>query len=298
MRNIFEKFFLLSFLLVNRTLKLSSASILPTRVLELERRSSINARVLLCVYFMMSLGPVVVAEEKWQEHRSSHFVIYFKEAPLDFIQTVEENAERYYEEITLNLGFTRYESWTWDQRAKIYIYNDQEDYVASSRQIQWSHGAAAVKEKTIRTFPSAHGFFDSTLPHELGHIIFREFVGFQADIPLWFEEGVAMYQEKAKRWGAQKVVQRAMAENKFISLPDLGRLRLNNNTPAERVDLFYAEAASVVYYLITEFNKSRFVSFCQELKEGQDFNNSLQAVYNRFKDVREFNDAWVKYLQK
>ena len=226
-----------------------------------------------------------------------HFFIYYKEAPLDFIKTVEENAERYYEEITVNLGFTRYESWTWDQRAKIYIYDDQDDYIESSRQTKWSHGAASIKEKTIRTFPSAHGFFDSTLPHELGHIIFRELVGFYAGIPLWFDEGVAMFQEKAKRWGANKIVQKAIADHQFIPLDQLSQLRLTSDTAQERIDLFYAEAASVVYYLITEYDKSRFVSFCRALKEGRDFNNALDSVYVRFKNISDLNSAWLKYLQ-
>lgn len=260
---------------------------------------------ILCVWFLI-LGMIpciaVSSEEgegsKWNESRSSHFLIYYKDAPLDFIKTVEENAENYYEEISLNLGFTRYESWTWDQRAKIYIYDDREDYVASSQQFKWSHGAASVTQKVIRTFPSAHGFFDSTLPHELGHIIFREFIGLSADVPLWLEEGVAMYQEKAKRWGANKAVQRAIAEDRFIGLERLSRLRLTAETDQETVDLFYAESASIVYYLITEFNKSRFVSFCQELKEGNDFINALRMVYYRFESLDDIEKSWRKYLEQ
>ena len=40
------------------------------------------------------------------------------------IKTVEQMAESYYYEISENLGFTRYEGWTWDDRAKIYIIDD------------------------------------------------------------------------------------------------------------------------------------------------------------------------------
>jgi len=250
------------------------------------------------ILFVFIFAAAGFGEEKWQEHSSSHFLIYYREAPIDFIKTVEENAEEYYSEITSNLGFTRYDSWTWDKRAKIYIYDDPEDYIRFSKQADWSHGAASVQEKIIRTFPSAHGFFDSTLPHELGHIIFREFVGLYADVPTWFDEGVAMYQEKAKRWGTNKIVKQAMAEGKFIPLNKLSTLRLTNKTERDTVDLFYAEAASIIYFLMTEFGQSRFVGFCRELKEGNPFEVALKSVYVRFDNIDKLNETWIQYLQR
>ena len=57
--------------------------------------------------------------EKWNEYRSVHFIIYYKDAPQDFIRNVEDTAENYYREITRNLGFTRDKIWSWDDRAKI-----------------------------------------------------------------------------------------------------------------------------------------------------------------------------------
>ena len=205
------------------------------------------------------------ADDKWEETHSRHFFIYYKDAPADFVQNVEEAAENYYDEITRNLGFSRYEPWSYEERAKIYIYQDQQDYINSSQQYGWSHGAANARQKTIRTFPSAHGFFDSTLPHELGHIIFREMIGFYAEVPLWLDEGVAMFQEKAKRWGANTAVKQAMEQGSFLSLKQLSEIVLKQDTDPKMIDLFYAESASVVYFLITEFGQYRFQGFCQEI---------------------------------
>jgi len=238
-------------------------------------------------------------KEKWKEHRSSHFIIYYNDAPSDFIKSVSDTAEHYYGEITRNLGFYRTESWSWDKRASIYIYNDADDYVEKSKQASWSHGAAQVKDKIIRTFPSDHGFFDSTLPHELGHIIFREFVGFKSRIPMWMDEGVAMYQEKAKRWGANRVVKKAMKEGSLVSIPDLTEVRrLDNSTPREYVNLFYAESASIIYYLITELGRYRFVNFCKELKRGKRFDYALKEAYRRFENLEDLNESWVSYLKR
>ncbi len=235
-------------------------------------------------------------EAGWHEQRALHFLIYYKDAPMDFVRNVGQAAEGYYEEIRRNLGFTRYEEWSFDQRAKIYIYRDQEDYVNTAKQAHWSHGAANAKDKIIRTFPAAHGFFDSTLPHEMGHIIFREFIGFEASVPTWLDEGVAMFQEKAKRWGTNKAVKKAIEEKQFIPLPELSRLRLSNDTDPAVIDLFYAESASVVYYLIMELGEYRFVQFCRDLKEGKVFAQALGSAYGRFENLDELNQAWVKYL--
>jgi len=238
------------------------------------------------------------AKNDWEKLQSTHFIIYYKEAPLDFVQGVEKAAEQYYGEIADNLGYTRYESWTYDKRAKIYIYNDQEDYVVSARQFKWSHGSASVKTKEIRTFPSAHGFFDSTLPHELGHIIFREFIGFSGQVPGWMDEGVAMYQEKAKRWGANKAVKQAIAAKKFMPLHELTYMTLYSETPQETVDLFYSEAASVTYYIITELGKVRFGYFCEKLKQGSSLDNALNYAFPRIKDLDALNKAWLEYLKE
>jgi hypothetical protein len=253
----------------------------------------------VCLLLVTAVYPVAADDEEgWQKVQSRHFFIYYKDAPIDFVQDVNEAAESYYQEITQNLGFSRYEPWSYDDRARIYIYSDQDDYVNSAKQAKWSHGVANAREKIIRTFPSAHGFFDSTLPHELGHIIFREFVGFQAEVPLWMDEGVAMYQEKAKRWGSHVIVAQAMENDTFIPLPELSTMGLYRDTDRAIIDLFYAEAASAMYFLISEHGKHRFVSFCQELQEGIRFDEALRRSYSRFDSMEEFNKAWVQYIRK
>ena len=257
-----------------------------------------NIKVVSAVFLGCLMAVSSVSAAEWNEHKDVHFIVYYKDAPQDFIKSVEQMSENYYHEIANNLGFTRYKGWLWNKQVIIYIYHDATDYVQSSQQYQWSHGAASAKERTIRTFPSAHGFFDSTLPHELGHIIFREFIGFQARIPLWFEEGVAMYQEKAKRWGAHDAVRQAIEDGNFIPLAELNKVQLDNNSNPKLVNLFYAESASILYYMIHELGEQRFVNFCKKLEAGETFESGLHAVYVRFRNLNDLNKSWVNYLKR
>jgi hypothetical protein len=236
--------------------------------------------------------------QQWRERTTPHFVIYYVNASEDFISAVEEHAERYYKEISQDLGFIRYRYWRADERAQIYIYDNAEDFLASGQAAHWSSATAQTRSKIIRSFPTAHGFFDSTLPHELGHIIFREFIGHQARIPLWLEEGVAMYQEKAKRWGANDEVRRAIEEGDFMDLDELSAFFPSRRTERQKIDLFYAEAASIVYYLIQEQGTSRFVRFCRKLQDGIIFEEALKSVYIRFRNLDELNKAWVDYIKR
>ena len=236
--------------------------------------------------------------DAWQEYHTSHFLIYYKDAPRDFVKNVEKAAEADYEEITRNLGFYRDQSWSWEKRAKIYIYRDSQDYTASAKQASWTHGVADWLKKEIRAYPSTAGFFDSLLPHELGHIIFREFVGSNPFVPLWFDEGVAVCQEKARGWGSNNEVKRAIEEKKFIPLRELSSMRLYNNTEKDMINLFYAEAASIVYYLIVELGEFKFIDFCRKLKEGERFEAALNATYVQFKNLDDLNNAWVEHLKR
>ena len=243
------------------------------------------------------LIPSVSLAEDWEEQSSNHFVVYYKDAPADFINNVNESAEQYYSSITNELGFTRYNGWLWENKATIYIYNDAQDYLNATKQPSWSAGLAAYREKKITTYIADAGFFDTILPHELGHIIFREFIGFRSDIPNWLDEGVASCQERARRFGSSKIVRRALAEKRFVPLTELEKVSIYSSKDKDFVELFYAEAASVVYFLLTNFNRRDFVDFCTALKKGKSFNEALHEGYPRFENLDELNRQWLRFLE-
>jgi hypothetical protein len=234
----------------------------------------------------------------FSEKKSTHFIVYSaQDVPEDFVNTMIDYAERYYNELTDKLGFTLFSYWTWDNRAKIYIYGEQESYVRETGQPSWSGGVASYDQKKIWTYPRGAGFFDSLLPHELGHIIFREVIGGHA-VPLWLEEGVASYLEPAKRFGSEKMVLGSFANNTFIPLMDLSRidgeaLRLGGN-----VELFYAESISVIRYLIENFGVDRFNRFCEKIKDGKNMNNALATAYFDIRSVEDLGNFWEQSLRE
>lgn len=235
--------------------------------------------------------------DKWEVFKSRHFLVYYKSAPNDFIAQVSEKCEEYYNKIAEALGFSRYNFWLWDDRARIYIYDDANDYWKATGQPAWSHGLALPGGKIIRTYAGEEQFLETTLPHEMGHIIFREFVGFSNPaVTLWLDEGVASYQEKHKYSIANNVLKDALAKNTFIDLMKLSQFdMLAKTSDVQTVELFYLESFSLIDFLIAKFGKDTFVSFCQNLRDKRSLTAALSSSYN-FSDLKELDRAWQDYI--
>lgn len=231
----------------------------------------------------------------WREEKSEHFIVGYQHVPESFVRDVIDAAEEHYRHTMTTLGFTRYRGWTWDKRVRIVIYDSQKAYQESSG-YAWSSGQVNPATKEIMTFPSDSGFFDSLLPHELGHIIFREAVGFHNNVPLWLDEGVAMYQERARRLGADEKVRDLIAEDSYIPLTELDRMVLRSGTDQTTVRAFYAEAASLVSFLINTREIYRFSRLCRDLHDGRRFEEALKKSYMEFSDLDALEGAWRRYL--
>ena len=255
-------------------------------------------RILIAVFIFLWLSIALAATDEWSVAKSTHFIVYYKNAPTGFIEQLMEKSEYYYDKIADDLGFRRFDFWLWDNRAGIYIHDDARAYQAATNQPSWSSGCAIIREKVIHSFPYAKGFFETTLPHEMGHIIFREFVGFDNPaVPSWLDEGVASYQEDQIYSMAHKVVSDAASENKLINLESLSRMEphsINDNTS---ILLFYSEAVSIIDYLVKKFGKDNFILFCQNLRDKQDLERAISYVYP-FRDIRQLDQAWQEYLSE
>ncbi len=106
-----------------------------------------------------------------------------------------------------------------------------------------------------------------------------------------------MYQEKAKRFGSDRAVREAIEKGQFIPLTGLTDMRLYKDTDENTVQLFYAEAASAVYFLITELDEQHFYKLCRELKENTRFEDALRKTYVHIKGLEDLNTMWLRHIQ-
>ncbi len=253
---------------------------------------------MLAFLIVFCLAPAARGAVEFEETKSRHFIVYHEEGVgRDFVEATIEFAERYYGELTEKLGFVRYDYWTWDDRAKIYIYADQGSYMEDTGQPAWSGGLAAYHEKTIRVFPRGAGFFDALLPHELGHIVFHEVIGSHV-VPTWLDEGVACYLEPARRFGSQKMALDAIEDGTFIPLKELHEMDPRELADDDQVELFYAESVSLLTFIVETFGIDRFNAVCDKIKEGRTFERAVKSCLFGVQDLEDLARMWEDSLKK
>jgi hypothetical protein len=239
-----------------------------------------------------------------------------------FARDVLSKAEEYYQQIASDLGYPRYsEFWTWDNRVKIYIYPDKASFLKASAQPNWSEGMADYKNKEILSYVWGKNFIESLLPHEIAHLVFRDFVGFKGEVPLWLDEGVAQWEEVAKRKEIKNIIQNYFQQDNLLLVSDVMRLDVRSLKDKQGVliratrtkdgkdgvlllsvnnliEIYYLESVSLIGYLIEKFGSSAFSGFCRELRDGKGVEEALKIAYPlHIHDLREFEDGWREYLK-
>jgi hypothetical protein len=234
-----------------------------------------------------------VSSSLWQAKKSQHFIIYYQEAPEDFVDELITRAEDYYNGIVDNLGFRRMDFWSWDNRAKIYLYNNADDFHNHTQRSEWAGAVVSVNNRTIKTFVGQQGFFDSILVHEMTHIIFREFIGAKVSLPLWIDEGVAGSQEQSNLRTRLQIAKGLVAKEQYIKLDKFSEIyNLDNITPY----VFYSQAASLIVFLIKEQGREGFLDFSRALRDGKDWEKAILSVYN-FSSLDEMEKEWKDFIK-
>ena len=274
--------------------------------------------------------------QSWKEIKSDHFLLYFVPSSViinsgdsssvveaeDFSEEVLRKAEVYYERIAEDLGYQRAsEFWTWDKRVKIYLYADHDSFIKASDHPAWAGGMADYDSKTIRSYFGSKEFTDTILPHEIAHLIFRDFVGFKGAVPLWLDEGVAQWTEEKKREEVKRAVKGMLMRNGLLTMDDMMKLPIDSIKSGENVYIrptrtrsgekgvlfltgnnlittYYVQSVSLVGFLIEKFGKNDFTGFCRALRDGKDLEEALTTVYGtRIRNLNDFDDQWKDYIE-
>ncbi len=277
----------------------------------------------VCAFFILSI-PCVVRAAEWKELKDEHFIVqYAPSVPESFARQVLFEAERYYKRIAENLGYARSSDfWTWDKRARIYLYKDREAYLQSGDHPPWSEGVADYQKKSVLSFYGSSGFTDSILPHEIAHLVFRDFIGIQHEIPLWLDEGVAQWAEEQKGPQIRSLVRLMYTKDSLLTLDDMMKLDVRtivhkNNvyirptitrqgdkgvlflTGDALVNSYYLEAASLVSFMIDKYGALDFSNFCRAIRDGKSVEEAIRSVYyTHIRDMVEFEECWRKYIEE
>lgn len=216
-----------------------------------------------------------------------------------FARKVLDRAEVYYRSLADRIGVTRRAGfWLWDKRVKLYIHRSREAFVAATGAPAWAEGRACYLDHSVSTFSGCDGFLTGVLPHELAHLIFRDSVGFSNEIPLWLDEGVAQWAESDSGSTSHDEVRRIQSRGEGWSLSALTAVQSTGILDEKQARAFYAQAASLVSFLVTAYGQESFHRFCLRIRDGRSLDEALRFTYpEQVRNINELETAWRKGLQ-
>lgn len=175
----------------------------------------------------------------------------------------------------------------------VLVYRDAAEYRAKTGQPEWSGGAAYGNALLLYESPGLGG----TMAHEMTHLVFGEFMGLaQAAQLRWLNEGAAVYEEsrasqESSAFYAQKVretvVPNPIPFSQFVNLAPQGETLQN-------VDRWYAQAGSVVGFMIRKGGSFNFSLFLGRLRDGASVDESLRSAYpGGWKSLDDVERSWL-----
>lgn len=245
--------------------------------------------------------PAPVAAEPaspWEEYKSAHFLVQHR-GDAAFAQDVARRAESEYDRITRDLGFTRHSGfWLWERRVRIDIHATREAYRAATGAPAWSAGRAEYVDRSIATFSGSTGFVESVLPHEVAHLVFREFIGADRPLPLWLDEGVAQWEDLSNRETVMAMARTLRRQDHLLSIAQLTGIEIRHGSTLRQAASFYAQAASLVGFMIERHGSDAFREFCGHLRDGSSLEDALRFTYpHTIRNLETLERGWRAYLE-
>lgn len=231
--------------------------------------------------------------------KSDHFIVRYR-CDTQFAEQVRERAEQYYETIAADLDMDRFSGfWTWENRCTIVLFASREDYMQQTGQQQWAGGHVDYAKKIIFCYPWAEGFMTTLLPHELTHIILREYIKDNRHVPLWVDEGLAQFEEQSPALEQYQLMRTIAKNGSSIPFAEIQRIdSLAHGVDTEFAALFYAQSRSMITFLIDRYGRQRFGEFMRQLRLGKSIGEALRFAYSAyFESMQDFEHAWVNSIQ-
>jgi hypothetical protein len=180
----------------------------------------------------------------------------------------------------------------WRPRCEICIHPDSQAYWRATGVSPASRGHSRfvveegrVVSRVIELRADDSEMLTAILPHEVTHAVIAGLAG-DRPVPRWADEGMAILAEPAKSTDTYQTKLLAAGDRVF----DLKELMEMDYPRANRVDLFYAESASLVQFLTRQKDGARFTTFVRDcMRLG--CRTALDVDYG-FHDLDDLRDRW------
>lgn len=176
----------------------------------------------------------------------------------------------------------------YDRKDKIdfFFYTDRSKFLQESPSNDAVGYAIPSENKIAVLFDGNSQNEQSTITHEINHIIFIRSVPDIKTVPQWFIEGLAIY-ESHPGPRVSAIEEQALAKD----LPDIISNRVDNG-PAELKD--YGQGYLLVGFIVSEFGREALDGIIVRLQQGDAFNDAvLKTVRMSPEELNNRSRAYV-----
>ena len=223
---------------------------------------------------------------QWQELVSDRVTLYWHGRSQSQAEELLEAAEEVIDRLAAEMGVPSPDA------VQIWVYNNERDMARATSTRSESYDARvttlgmAMDGGTLLLLGS-HRDVRQTLAHELCHVV----VGLATDnpyieIPRWLDEGLAMNAEGELPRDNQRALQSAIAGDVFLTL----RSMTSYTGDAQLVNLYYAQAHSVVAYMLDAYGREAMQELLRVFSEGQRQDAALERVLGY--GLEELESRW------
>jgi len=230
--------------------------------------------------------------DDWLSEESEHFIVHFSNNRRQ-AKMILQMGESFYADVTERLGSI-------EGKIEIWIFSKKQFRAAAGAPIQdWAVGAAypSLRRIILREPSAIEGRkleLGRVLRHEIVHVVFGYRLRNNMDaVPLWFHEGIAMYESYEWTYGRDWILLGNVLRNAIIPLD---QLTTRFPKEANRAQLAYAESFNAVYFIVKEHGYEKLRMIIDLLASGENINQAFKFAIGV--NLAEFQSLWMRYLER
>lgn len=224
----------------------------------------------------------------WQRLEDEHVIVFWYDQSERFGQELFRAAQEAYEHVARVTGTAT--EWP----IRVVIYNNQRDFCAfyAPRSCEAWVGGQTFSGITVQWGTDLDWFIYDVVPHELAHVFYGEiFRDTWITVPTWFNEGIAVYNERTDHAEEMQMVRSAAEQGKLEPLSVMTR---GGGVAHGEVGLWYAVAYSLVAYIADAYGEETLGELILTLADNVPFEEALARTTGL--DMVQLEMEWRAWL--
>ncbi len=225
----------------------------------------------------------------WQSLTEGMVTLYWYQGKESFARELMATAQQTLDRLAEDTGAYL------EKPVNLYIYGNSRDLRGAMIFPQeWTGGVAFPRFGTI-AIGIAPGELDwgrRAIAHELAHLVVHQVtLNPYNDIPVWLDEGLAMYAEGEPESRLLSLLNKAITENRVTSVRSLSS---PFSADAQEANIAYAQSYSLVEFLISRYGQAKMLELLDTFGQGSNYDEALMKVYGF--DMDGLNKRWLDFM--